>query len=1114
VTPRPLPDDAPPPDDDPLWFQDAILYELHVKAFQDGNGDGSGDFRGLVERLDYLQDLGVTVLWVLPFFPSPLRDDGYDIADYTNVHPNYGNLKDFRRFLDLAHRHGLRVITELVMNHTSDQHPWFQRARRAPAGSPERDWYIWSDTPEKFREARIIFKDFETSNWTWDPVARAYFWHRFYSHQPDLNFDNPAVQQAMLDIVDFWLEMGVDGLRLDAVPYLYEREGTNCENLPETHAFLKRLRKHVDEKFPNRMLLAEANQWPEDAVAYFGDGDECHMAFHFPLMPRLYMSLQREDRFDIVDVMAQTPTIPPTAQWAIFLRNHDELTLEMVTDEERDDMYRAFASDPQARINLGIRRRLAPLLENHRGKIELLKGLLLSLPGTPVLYYGDEIGMGDNFYLGDRNGVRTPMQWSPDRNAGFSRANPQRLYSPVVIDPEYHYEHVNAEAQQHNPHSLLWWMKHRLALRKRFKAFGRGSIEFLLPENSKILAFLRRYQDECLLVVANLSRFAQPAELDLSSFQGMVPVEAAGQVAFPAITASPYRLTLTPYALHWFVLQPHPEARVVQPDQEVALPVLTVLRSWDNVFFGRAGRQLAEVLAGYLSRCRWLAGQPAVRAATLRDRVVFDVGDHPVHLCLVDVEMAEGEPRTCVLPLTFTEGAQAEAILEQKPHTAVARLQVRGEEVTSGILHDAMSDPTLLERWLAALRDNRHFPGTSGEVAARQEAPVPAPAEGQPAPVVLRDEAWDALIAMGERVVLKALRHVEPGLHAEVEILRALRDRTTFTHIPNLLGTVEYCPAEGPPTTLALLLELSVTGQVAWRVVVDSLGRFCEHVLTRTGEAPAALRPPASWRERLEATLSVLVQETLGPELPTFALLGQRVAQLHGALAGLTDDPAFAPDPFTQGDQRSHYQAARTDCRRACLLLRRQINRLPESVRPLAQAVIDREAQVLARLKTILEGKLTAQRQRVHGHLDLLRVMWTGKDFMIGGPGGDPSWPLTERRRKRSPLFDVASLLRSFSQAAWTAAREGSVRPVDLPALEPWLGLWQEGVSLTFVQAYLETAREYGFLPDEPTCARLLDFFLLQHAMNEVHDAVGQPERRLHAVLEATVRLIEGGEGG
>src|SRR6516225_1212953 len=540
---------------DALWFKDAIIYELHVKTFHDSNADGIGDFRGLIQKLDYLQELGVTAIWLLPFYPSPLRDDGYDIADYCDVNPNFGTLDDFRAFLAEAHKRGLRVITELVINHTSDQNPWFQKSRRATRGSPDREFYVWSDTPEKYSETRVIFKDFETSNWTWDPLAKAYYWHRFYSHQPDLNFDNPAVHEAVEKVCDYWLGMGVDGLRLDAVPYLYEREGTNCENLPETHAYLKRLRAHVDQKFPGRLLLAEANQWPEDAVAYFGNGDESHMNFHFPLMPRMFMALQMEDRFPIIDILEQTPPIPDNCQWAMFLRNHDELTLEMVTDEERDYMWRVYANDPHARINLGIRRRLAPLLANNRRKIELLNALLFSMPGTPIIYYGD------NIYLGDRNGCRTPMQWSPDRNAGFSHANPQQLHLPVIIDPEYHYEAINVENQQKNLSSLLWWMRRVIAMRKNFKAFSRGLIEFLYPENAKVLAFLRRYEDETVLGVVNLSRFSQFVELDLSKFAGHVPMEVFSRNLFRPIRKSRYVITLGPHAYYWFALHAPTDTR-------------------------------------------------------------------------------------------------------------------------------------------------------------------------------------------------------------------------------------------------------------------------------------------------------------------------------------------------------------------------------------------------------------------------------------------------------------------------------------------------------------------------------------------------------------------------
>ena len=578
----------------PLWYQDAIFYEVHVRSFQDANQDGIGDFAGLIQRLDYLVDLGITAVWLLPFTQSPLKDDGYDIADYKSVHPNYGTLDDFRSFLEKAHSVGIRVITELVINHTSDQHPWFQRARRAPRGSAERDFYVWSDDPGRYPGASIMFPDFESSNWAWDPIAQQYYWHRFYSHQPDLNFDNPAVWQAILPVVDFWFELGVDGMRLDAVPFLYEREGTSCEHLPETHAFLKALRKHVDERFPGRMFLAEANAWPEDMVSYFGDGDECNMAFHFPLMPRLFMALSQEDRFPITDILAQTPAIPPDCQWCLFLRNHDELTLAMVTDQERDAMFSAYSRDRQAQIFLGIRHRLAPLLRNDRRRIELMNAILFSLPGTPVIYYGDEIGMGDNIYLGDRNGVRTPMQWTDDRNAGFSRANAQKLYSPVIVDSEYHYEACNVEAQQNNPSSLLWWTKRLIALRKPafIRAFGTGDFRHLLePANLHIFAYTRQSESECILVVANLSRFVQNVQLDLTSFAGSVPLELTGRNRFPAILANePYGLTLGPHGFYWFALVPAEtgHARAIEPPVFGNRDLSAIFRGEEWVAFARS----------------------------------------------------------------------------------------------------------------------------------------------------------------------------------------------------------------------------------------------------------------------------------------------------------------------------------------------------------------------------------------------------------------------------------------------------------------------------------------------------------------------------------------------
>ncbi|MDO8213066.1 maltose alpha-D-glucosyltransferase [Conexibacter sp. CPCC 206217] len=564
---EPTPPSAPPPgsraaytpshwfESDPLWFKTSVFYEIHLRGFFDANADGSGDVRGLTEKLDYLQWLGIDCIWLLPMYASPLRDGGYDIADFYAVHPDYGTIEDVRTLIDAAHERGMRIIADLVMNHTSSEHEWFQRARRAPAGSPERDWYVWSDTDERYSEARIIFVDTEPSNWTWDPVAGAYYWHRFFSHQPDLNYDNPAVQEAMLDALRFWLDLGLDGFRLDAVPYLFERDGTNGENLPETHAFLRRVRKEVDAAYPDRVLLAEANQWPSDVVEYFGDGDECHMAFHFPVMPRMFMSLRREDATPMYEILEQTPDIPGNCQWGLFLRNHDELTLEMVTDEERDYMYAEYAKDPRMKLNLGIRRRLAPLLDNGRDEIELMTAIMFSLPGSPVLYYGDEIGMGDNVYLGDRDGVRTPMQWTGDRNGGFSRADFAQLYAPPLMDPVYGYQAVNVEAQLRTPTSLLRWLKRFIALRKEHPVFGVGTYEPLSPSNTKVFAHIRRYENDIALCVHNLARSAQAVELDLSAFEGRWPEEMFGRTRFPRIGELPYLLTLAPRGFFWFLLR-------------------------------------------------------------------------------------------------------------------------------------------------------------------------------------------------------------------------------------------------------------------------------------------------------------------------------------------------------------------------------------------------------------------------------------------------------------------------------------------------------------------------------------------------------------------------------
>ncbi len=1109
---------APTLDDDPLWYKDALIYELHVRAFHDSDGDGVGDFPGLVEKLDYLQDLGVTAVWLLPFYPSPLRDDGYDIADYRGINPAYGSLADFELFLQEAHRRGLRVITELVVNHTSDQHAWFQRARRAPSGNPERDFYVWSDTPDKYKEARIIFKDFEPSNWTWDPIAKAYYWHRFFHHQPDLNFDNPAVHQAVLDALDFWLGMGIDGLRLDAIPYLYEREGTNCENLPETHAFLKLLRKHVDEKFKNRMLLAEANQWPEDSVAYFGQGDECHAAFHFPVMPRLFMGIRMEDRLPIIDILQQTPAIPETCQWATFLRNHDELTLEMVTDEDRDYMYRVYAQDPQARINLGIRRRLAPLLENHRAKIELMNGLLFSLPGTPVLYYGDEIGMGDNIYLGDRNGVRTPMQWSAERNAGFSRANPQRLYFPVIIDPAYHYEAVNVEAQQNNPHSLLWWMKRLIALRRRYRAFGRGTLEFLYPENRKVLAFLRCHEGECILVVANLSRLAQAAELDLSAFPGLVPVEMLGHTPFPPITEQPYRITLGPYAFYWFSLEPQAAGTLPASVPESELLTLEAADDWQNVFRGKARDALAEALAVYLPGCPWFRGKGrTIETAGVLDTVPVGREVVKAHVVLVRVEYTEGDPETYVLPIAFAGAGESAAVAERLPHAVVARLRVRprgrpASEAEEGVLFDPTGEPPHAQAILRAIRDDRRARGGCGELAARPLESFPGLADvvaAEPPVALVQTDPSSTSLAYADRLNLKLFRRVEEGIHPELEVGRFLQERTAFRAFAPVAGALEYRPFRGEPMVLGVL-----HGQVphdgdAWGYTRDALGLYFERALMLQIPAEELPLPNRPLLELAGEEGPALAQEVIGSYLASVQTMGRRTAEMHLALASDAGDPAFAPEPFTTLIQRSHYQSLRSQARQALELLRKRLKELPDDVRGLAQEVLDRESVLLDRARVILGHKIAAQRTRCHGDYHLARLLFTGRDFVIVDFEGDPARPLSDRRRKRSPLRDVASMLRSFDYVTQSALTEGGLRPEDAARLGPWARLWQLWVSVEFVRSYLAAAAGAAFLPaGRDDLGLLLDFHLLKRAVNELRAELAAPSARVRVPLLGLRQLL------
>jgi maltose alpha-D-glucosyltransferase/alpha-amylase len=1074
----------------PMWYKDAIIYQLHVKAFCDSDGDGSGDFRGLTSKLDYLQDLGVDAVWVLPFCPSPLKDDGYDIADFRGVHPAYGTLRDFKNFLREAHRRGLHVITEMVVNHTSDQHPWFQRARRAAAGSPWRDYYVWSDTPDRYKETRIIFQDFESSNWSWDPVAKAYYWHRFYSHQPDLNYDSPHVRNAILNVLDYWFGMGVDGLRLDAVPYLYEREGTNCENLPETHAFLRKMRAHVDGEFENRMLLGEANQWPEDAAAYFGSGDECHMAFHFPLMPRMFMAIRMEDRFPIVDILDQTPSIPEVCQWAIFLRNHDELTLEMVTDEERDYMYRVYAQDPQMRINLGIRRRLAPLLANNRRRIELMSSLLCSMPGTPVLYYGDEIGMGDNIYLGDRNSVRTPMQWSADRNAGFSKANPQRLYLPVITDPEYHYQTINVEAQQSNRQSLLWWMKRLISLRKRFKAFCRGSIEFLHPDNYKLLAFVRSWEEEHVLVVANLSRFVQYVELPLSAYAGRVPVEAFGRSAFPPVTQDLYPLSIGPHGFYWFSLQPAVQERIVLPITEGDLPLVAVSGKRKSTLNKQILSQVETVLPAFLQRSRWFRGKARpMKSASFRELLFTSHGFPPPVLALVQVDYAEGDAETYLLPVIEAEGEKAMALFKEQPHAAMARLRYEdsGPETT---LFDAVVDRDTCGALFEFIARNRHVKVPEGELVASVAKTFQREAKVSLEPALMKAEQTNTSVVFGKRYVLKIIRRLEEGINPDHEIGQFLTEKRC-PFIPPVVGAMEYRRNKEEPITLATLQGFVVNQGDAWTYTLDALAHYFEKAVTDRSAVERIPEPPGWFLDPEEDQIPSSVYEVVGTYVEAARLLGRRTGELHVFLASERDDPAFIPESFSTLYQRALYQSMRSLAGRVFNLLQKKVKDLPEPIIPEAREILALEKGILERFKAVTKRKITGQRIRCHGDYHLGQVLFTGKDFVIIDFEGEPARPISERRIKRSPLRDVAGMLRSFHYVVYSAqsAQEahGVVKPDDFPYLEFCADLWYRWVCGIFLGAYFDASSKGEFLPRTTEELRLLlNLYLLEKAVYEL----------------------------
>jgi maltose alpha-D-glucosyltransferase/alpha-amylase len=1071
-------------DDDALWYKDAIIYQAHVKSFFDSTNDGIGDFQGLTQKLDYLHSLGITCLWLLPFFPSPLKDDGYDIADYLNVHPSYGTLDDFKALVHAAHERRIKVLIELVVNHTSDQHPWFQRARHAPPGSPEREFYVWSDSDGKFPETRIIFTDTEKSNWAYDPVAKQYYWHRFFSHQPDLNHNNPAVVEAVINVMKFWLDIGVDALRLDAVPYLCVREGTSNENLPETHAVLKRIRRELDAAYRNRMLLAEANQWPADVRSYFGDGDECHMAFHFPLMPRIFMALRQEDRHAITEILNQTPEIPESCQWALFLRNHDELTLEMVTDEERDYMYRSYATDPQMRINVGIRRRLMPLVENSRRRAELLNMLLFSLPGTPTVYYGDEIGMGDNIYLGDRNGVRTPMQWSGDRNGGFSRADPARLYAPPIMDPVYGYQAINVEAQERYPFSLLNWMKRLVAMRKQHRVFGRGSLDFVYPANRKVLAYLRRDAHETILVVANLSRSLQPVELDLSAYAGLIPVEMFGVTEFPKISDRPYFLTLNPYGAYWFSLQ-HAPMQVTQlpprtaedPNEALAasLPALLVGVDWEGVL--STGTRLTlerQALVPFLKRQRWFASKSReIRHAHFADWATIRSGSAPAFIALVSVSYTDGWMETYLLPLAAVSGEAADRAIKEHPSSVVAR--VTGAR--KGALIDGLLDDDTCNRLLGLVERSREVPTIVGSVRGVLTA----------SDLTLPDDRrWvragtdqsNTVIFVNERYALKIFRRVEPGTNPEFE-LPAHLTRRGFTRIPPLTGGIFYHRPGLEPGTLGVV-QGSITHQgTGWDFTIDELRRYYEAVLARARSAEAPLQTPVA------GTIPPFFAATERWYLASAQLLGRRTAEMHRALVD-PHDPAFTPEAFGAEARDEAFRELAAHGREVLELLAARRGVVPEGLQPQADAVLAAAPAVMQRLEALRGGGPAGMRIRIHGDYHLGQVLRTEEDFIILDFEGEPARSLAERRRKQPPLRDVAGMLRSFSYAAYAALFAFTINaPDNYGVLAPWADAWQHWIGDAFLTAYRKNVGE-ELAGDPREFDRMLGAFVLEKALYEL----------------------------
>ncbi len=1073
--------------EDALWFKDAIVYQLHVKAFFDSNNDGAGDFAGLTERLDYLRDLGVNTLWLLPFYPSPGRDDGYDISDYGDINPSFGTMKDFRRFMQEAKRRGLRVITELVVNHTSDQHDWFKRAKRSPPGSSARNWYVWSDTDQKYQGTRIIFTDTEKSNWTWDAEAGAYYWHRFFHHQPDLNFDNPRVVKAVLQVMKRWLDSGVDGFRLDAVPYLCEREGTNNENLPETHAVLRRLRAALDQYAPNKVLLAEANQWPEDVQAYFGDGDECHMAYHFPLMPRIYMAIAQEDRFPITDIMRQTPEIPENCQWAMFLRNHDELTLEMVTDVERDYLWSTYASDPRARINLGIRRRLAPLMDNDRRKIELMNSILMSMPGTPIIYYGDEIGMGDNIFLGDRNGVRTPMQWTPDRNGGFSRCDPAQLYLPPIMDAVYGYSAVNVEAQTRSISSLLNWTKRLIGVRKSTKVFGRGTLTFIRAANRAVLAYVRQLGDEAILCVANISRSAQAVELDMGPWKGRIPREMLGRTRFPRIGDLPYLVTLPPYGFFWFSLEQEEGA---EPEKILPREITTLVLGdgWDSPLSGWTRRTFEhEVLPAFMPDRRWFADKTSRSlSARVAAAIPFEHGDDRFAAVIAEVGGAHGSARY-FLPLTIRWTRYT--AIDRGPASVVAAVR-RGPR--EGTLLDATAE----HEFVAALLSKIHAGETVGKDGARLEfKPTGAFAnsvlpEIKTVAAVDREQSNSSVI-VDDQFVVKILRRVTPGIHPEVEIGRFLTDVAHFQNTPALLGSVEL--VEGESRSALAVVHAFVWNQGdAWSVTCATLDRFIDEQRMVPDESANESAETAAMLQRVRQ-------------------IAKRTAEMHLAFVGNTELPDFVPEPIAADDTARWTDALVARAQNVFALLEHGLTQLAEPASTLARRLLADSDAILEYVESTRHAHVDGIKTRHHGDFHLGQVLIAKDDVYILDFEGEPQRSLEDRRRKEPPARDVAGLLRSIDYATGSAiSRAPNLTDEDRATLTKRLRALGSQLVDSFWESYRETLGDAHLWPaDDAQSKQLLDFFLLEKVFYEIEYELTNRPGWASIPLEAALRILQ-----